>query len=603
MKKVISALTAATMVASMSANVMSAFAVYTESDIAFTLKVNPNSYYLADADGNLTKTAQTSNFTVSEDGKTITFASAADAAGAKFGVGAYIVADVANPSVQQVGGLVESASKSVHIQKTGAKLTGAVTGDEATTYTAAAGDFSYDGFVNTFGSVKRSKYANNTGDMSYGHSGEFTWSYDGPEQFFWIWAYDFKNSKETASFLGAKSDDFPVTEFTVSLDSDIAAGTYTINYGESYEHATYGTTVSSFLNTGESKIVPSSMEGITIIVGGEEVPTETEAAPTETEAAPTETEAAPTETEAAPTDAPEVPTEKEIGDAFTWAIDDVIWEAYDAADADAYVEVPIKVYNDKGLYGAEFQILVNGKSLDDADCPLVLDDMTAESAYSKVKGLVPNLELGAGALSIDGEGDDFAAAGEAAILLTFIPKDGATFEPGTKFTLSFANYKLANYDKEIYSDVVMADGSITIPGGEDTTEPVTETEAVPTETEAQPTETEAVPTETEAVPTETEAVPTETEAAPTEPAPVGEYLYGDVNKNNTVELVDIVMLNRFLTKYDGQTLDAYQIEVANCAGNAAPGEGKSTEADLNGQDSVEILKYLIGLVASLPSQG
>ena len=79
MKKVVSALTASVMCASM-AGIASVFA-YTTDEIGFYLAV----------------TSEDAGYTVSEDGKTITFASAADAAGATFTVGHFISADASKP--------------------------------------------------------------------------------------------------------------------------------------------------------------------------------------------------------------------------------------------------------------------------------------------------------------------------------------------------------------------------------------------------------------------------------------------------------------------------------------------------------------------------
>jgi hypothetical protein len=51
------------------------------------------------------------------------------------------------------------------------------------------------------------------------------------------------------------------------------------------------------------------------------------------------------------------------------------------------------------------------------------------------------------------------------------------------------------------------------------------------------------------------------------------------------------MLNRNLTGYGDQKLDAYQTEVADCY----------DDAKLDGKDSMEILKYLLGLNKALPT--
>jgi hypothetical protein len=572
---------------------MSAFAVYNESDITFYLKANPTSYYTPDG-----KQQQTANFTVSEDGKTVTFASAADAAGAKLGIDAYVSMPTENPTIQQVLGLVTTDSEMIHFGLGNAKLDVAVPGDEEITYTYAGGKTATIGqFVNTFGIYKRGNYDGNTMVMTQ-EDVDASALKTGVSGFSWSWAPVLSPTVLTANFLGDTSDAFPMTEFTIGLDDAITAGTYTIEFNDTIVNS-YGENPYLFISDGETQYKPGTTEGLTIIVGGEEETTEAE--PTETEAEPTETEAEPTETEAEPT---ETETQTVI-DGYTWKLDDVVFENPDASNEDSYVDLPVLVYNDPGTYGVQFRILIDGKTLDDPDCPFVCDGIRNGGGYSRVQAVVPNTAMGFVSLAIQGTadlGDDQCKDGASALVFTLLPKEGVTYTPGTKYKVTFDAVKSEGYNpifaneakEDLMSSLTLAAGSITIPGGEEPTE----TEAEPTETEAEPTETEAEPTETEAEPTETEAEPTETE-----PAPIGDYLYGDVNKNGTVELVDIVMLNRFLTKYDNQALDAYQVEVANCAGNKTPGEGKSTEADLNGQDSVEILKYLIGLVASLPSQG
>ena len=620
MKKVISALTAATMVASMSASVMSAFAVYGPSDIAFTMKVNPNSYYDVST-GTITKKAQDAKFTVSEDGKTITFASAADAAGAKIGIDAYMVADVSSPSVQSVGGLVEVDGKNVHIQhdptdiaQHGANLKKAVDGDAEASYTAKAGAFTADRFVSAFGYIdsRKGTYLDTTSSITYVHSSEWAWAdtYTGPEVLTWIWMYNLSGkgegaTKETAGFLGAKSDDFPVTEFTVELDKDIKDGTYTVSYGKSFEHQQYGETISSFVNVGtKDVVVPATMEGVTIVVGDaqpdtKETPTETKETPTETKETPTETKETPTETKETPTEQVE-PSEASHDKGYEWDIADVEYTPEDMSKDE--VDVDINVYNDPGTYGVQFKVLIDGKEISDPSCPFDLYDVVDAGGYSKIGTLQPNLETGDVAISFSGEGNDTAANGTAAVQFQFIPKEGVTadtFVPGTVYKLTFApeGYKFADYDKNVYKDIVLTAGSITIPGGE----PVTE--ATETTEETKPTETKETPTETKETPTETKETPTETKETPTETkeTPAGDLLYGDVNQNGKVELVDIVMLNRYLTGYDNQTLNETQMEVANCAGNKTKDVVDTKKADLTGADSVEILKYLIGLVASLPT--
>jgi len=634
MKKVISALTAATMVASMSASVMSAFAVYSANDIAFALKVNPDYYYeetvKTGEDGKDTyvagsKVAQTAKFTVSEDGKTITFASKEDAAGAKFGVGFYILADATNPSVQMVGGKLESDSKSVHFNHAGANLTEAVPGDTERTYNAAGTEFTCDYYVNTFGYLKRGSYRDNTNNIAYGHSSEWLWadSYTGPESLIIQWTYGFNedegenpngtvNTATTAAFLGEKSDDFPITDVTVFLDNDIQDGVYNITFGETYEKVEDSGTSEvqvSFVNVdGKNKVTPATMEGIKIVVGSEtpsETESETEATETESESQTEDTQPTETETESQTEDtkpSETEATEPQNFDGYTWKLGDVEYTPVDIKKD--YFELPVYVYNDPGTNGFQFKIKVDGKLIDDADCPFAIDEVTKGKGYASFYQFQPNKKNGFVAGTF-GESDLVATEDVPVINVVFVPKDGVDYAPGNVYKVEFVTDDpnnaptFSNLAKETYTDVTLAAGSITIPGGEQ--QESSETETQPSETETQPSESETQPSETETQPSESETQPSESETQPseseTQPTQPGDYLYGDVNDNGTVELVDIVMLNRFITKYDGQTLNARQIENANCYNNTTP--GASTEADLEGLDSVEILKYLIGLVKSL----
>ena len=99
MKKVISALTAAAMCASMSASVMTAFAAYSANDVTMYLKA-----------------IETSAGTISEDGKTVTFATAADAANAKIKIQSFIKADTENPDILGAGITVTSDSSTIKFE-------------------------------------------------------------------------------------------------------------------------------------------------------------------------------------------------------------------------------------------------------------------------------------------------------------------------------------------------------------------------------------------------------------------------------------------------------------------------------------------------------
>jgi len=609
MKKVISALTAATMVASMSASVMSAFAVYSANDVTFFLKANPTSYYEGNADTGFKKVTQTANFTVSDDGKTITFASAADAAGAKIGIGTYIgVADTSASAIQQIGGMVKTTSDKITFVGN-AVLDAPVDGDTTQTYTYAGGKtFESDQFVNTFGYYKRG-YKYNTMAMTQEVLDASQIPNGGTSAFMWIWGADLLAS-ETAAFLGDNSDDYPMTEFTIALDSSITDGTYTLEY-DTVMTNDYGKNDATFVAQKDTEaFTPSTLEGLTIIVGNAEETSEDTQPSSEEDTQPSSEETQPSsEEDTQPTS--EDTTEPVVIDGYTWKIDDVEFENPDASNEDSYVEVPILVYNDPGTYGVQFRILIDGKTLDDPDCPFICDGIDNGRGYTRIASVIGKTDTGFAALAIQGTdtlGDEQCKDGGAAMIYTFLPKEGVTYTPGTVYKLTFDTTEtddywpaFANEAKEnLMPQLTLAAGSITIPGGE-TTEPSSE-ETEPSSEETEPSSEETEPSSEETEPSSEETEPSSEETQPSsEETQPGNYLYGDVNKNGKVELVDIVMLNRFLTKYDNQTLDAYQVEVANCAGNTTPGASK--ESDLDGQDSIEILKYLIGLVASLPSQG
>lgn len=174
-----------------------------------------------------------------------------------------------------------------------------------------------------------------------------------------------------------------------------------------------------------------------------------------------------------------------------------------------------------------------------------------------------------------------------------IPKD---FPTGTyTFTISgsdestTAPISVANFAKET-REVAGASGTLTITDGE-VVEPTTEP---PVEETTEPTQEPTTEPTQEPTPEPT--------TEPDTPVTPSDYLYGDVNKNGKVELVDIVMLNRFLTGFGDQKLDDYQTVVANCYRAKGESDADTTQKNLDGKDSMEILKHLIGLVKSLPTK-
>ncbi len=554
MKKVVSALTAAAMCASMAAGVMSVFAAYTPEEIAFSLEV-----------------VSTGDYTV--DGNTITFASAEAAKNATFTVAQYIEADPSKVDIQQVGGRVQASDFSVVLADTAASLTDSAYNDTAVEYTLSDGTtFSTKMFVNCFGWLNaRGAYKHGTSMFAVTDESTFSFDYDGTSQLSWIWMYSFDANiyddyKTTAHFLGATSDEYPLTQFDVTLGADITDGEYSIDFVETFDthDAVLGVQDATFVTSGAGDNITPTFKNLKIVVGDASVEPDTQA-PTD---APTDV----------PTDAPtdvEEPTDPPVStDEYAWVIGDV------TADPGEEVPVYITVQNDEGCAGFIFQVLIDGKSIGETDftCSEIAQgdiDYNVET-YADFGLFVGNAEeLMASGANNTAVSDSVAVAGSPVVTMWItVPADA---EPGTVYELSFNDAETAISDIDgVKRTPSLVSGSITVNGEVEPTDAVEPTTEAPTD---EPT-TEAP----------TDEPTTEAPTVPVDP----DYLYGDVNENGVVELVDIVALNRALVEYDGVTKDSlndYQKEVANCYYDGA----------LDGKDSMEILRYLIGNVASLPT--
>ena len=252
MKKIITILTAIATCASMSARMM----VYSANDVEFYLKI-----------------VSASAGTISADGTIITFASPAEAKGAKLVVQEFIKADHSNPSIQQVGSTFSVNDKSISLDN-GVSYSDPI-GQEKE-YTLNGNTVTTDCFVSCFAYAnKRKRFASGTGDATWGHSKDYTWAYDGVDhvdQMTIIWASSFDdpnydNSTETAHFQGYASDAFPFTQFEATI-GDVTDGTYTIDIIDSWEHAELGTQNGTFINVdGKNKILVTNHPGIKIVVG------------------------------------------------------------------------------------------------------------------------------------------------------------------------------------------------------------------------------------------------------------------------------------------------------------------------------------------------
>ncbi len=570
MKKVVSALTAAAMCASMAAGVVSVFA-YTADELTYSLKVV--------SDG---------SYTVSEDGKTITFASAADAANASFTVGHYIKADTSKPAVQQVGGLVEASSPMIHMaadlpisEKDGELLKTAYY-DSAKTYDVNGTSISTNLLVNCFGFVDfLGEYVHSCGDLSWGHSSGWpaSWGNEGDnERLLWVWAYGFDQSdysdyKETAHFLdSSNSEAFPLVQFDVTLDADIKAGTYTIDFVDTYKNQ-YGDAAGTFMNSGDSKLMDTvgNTEGLKIVVGGEAEPTTT-TTEKKPDATTTTTEKKPDATTTDKQDPSDTPA---VIDKYTWDIADGVKPEEANGKRVAYIDVT--VHKDEGTNAIAVGMLINGKTFAEMkeENGLELKQIKQGDAYDRMSVWQANLDTGelAGANGTEDQSTQYGKDG--GVVATYVVLIPDTVPDGV-YDLTFYNVSIGNGAGDAMQDPALGTGTLVIGDVDEPVEPTTTT------TEKKPDATTTTTKKDD---------PTTTTTKKDDPTNDTDYLYGDVNKNGKVELVDIVMLNRNLTGYGDQKLDDYQTEVADCY----------DDAKLDGKDSMEILKYLLGLNTKLPT--
>ncbi|MCR5717900.1 MAG: carbohydrate-binding protein [Oscillospiraceae bacterium] len=131
----------------------------------------------------------------------------------------------------------------------------------------------------------------------------------------------------------------------------------------------------------------------------------------------------------------------------------------------------------------------------------------------------------------------------------------------------------------------------------ETTETPTETTEAPTETTETPTETTEASTETTEAPTETTEAPTETTEAPTETTEVPtetvtdapkEIVYGDLNGDGNVDIMDVIVINKYIIGATKLSDDAEQAADANQDGN------------VDSNDALLILKRAVNIIKSLP---
>ena len=160
-----------------------------------------------------------------------------------------------------------------------------------------------------------------------------------------------------------------------------------------------------------------------------------------------------------------------------------------------------------------------------------------------------------------------------------------------------------NVTFNLYTKSVKAGENVTLGGNENSYQCVNYTvfavpaAETPTETTTEPATTEPPATESTTteppvtettIPAEPETTPAPTTAEPTTTEPVGEEMYGNVNLDDTVSIVDVIMLNKAVLGVE--TLNAQQKINADV----------NLDGECSAEDSLIILKHLVDLVTTLP---
>ena len=263
--------------------------------------------------------------TISADGATVTFASVDDAKGAKLTIQEFIKADTSAPYVVQIqSGFRVKDSKFIRLAEEGVDYEAA--GHNAyTEYDINGTKVKTDKFFSCFASLsKTKKFQSGAMQVTWGHSSEWVFAYDGPDTLNLIWS-----QPSGAPFVSEKSDKYPFTEFYAQLDDNIVEGIYTIEIFDTWNRN--GEEIDgSTINTGNGAVKVTKTRNLTIVVGGRQ---ETPPSETTTQSTPDTTK----------------------GGRLSAAV-------VNAKSNE--VEVPVSIQNNPGLICLAFEVVYDTKALE-----------------------------------------------------------------------------------------------------------------------------------------------------------------------------------------------------------------------------------------------
>lgn len=391
---------------------------------------------------------------------------------------------------------------------------------------------------------------------------------------------------DTPKWLGAKSDEFPVNVFTVTLKKGAAAGDYKVDFVNEAEDAGNGakrnTTQLGFWDVSIKNPLDNllvgglGLEGLTITVEGDKETTTTTTTTDKPATSTTVTTVSDKPITTVTTDDGKVDP---LPEGLVWKVDDVKLTREELVDAGGYVIVPVRVaqVSDQMIAGAAFTF----KLADELTWEGSEIDPTNEAYDNCVNTLnktEPKVNFKCPQPNPDGGRDiGFVCKDEGAVIINLVvslPTDVADGKYDIDMVFEGVDRAVADNDNTT-AKVSLVGGSVTI-GDVNPVEPSSSTTAT---------------TATTPAPSSSSTTATTTKETPATSGTTGTVLYGDSNVDGKVNIADVVCLNQYLVdnaKYDLSAQGKINAEVNL--------DGKLTAAD-----STSIIKSLVKLV-TLPDK-
>ena len=387
---------------------------------------------------------------------------------------------------------------------------------------------------------------------------------------------------DTPKWLGAKSDEFPVNVFTVTVKKGAAAGDYKVDFVNKAEDAGNGAQRNatqlgfwdvSIKNPLDNLLVGGlGLEGLTITVEGDKETTTTTTTTDKPATSTTVTTVSDKPTTTVTTDGGKVDP---LPEGLVWKVDDVKLTREELVANDGLVVVPVRVaqVSDQMIAGAAFTFKLADELTWEGD-EIDPTNEAYDNCVNTLNKTEPKVNFSCPQPNPDGGRDiGFVCKDEGAVIINLVvslPTDVADGKYDIDMIFDGVDRAVAD-NSNTTAKVSLVGGSVTI-GDVNPVEPSSST----TTTTAPPATTSTTATTTK---------------APATSGTTGTVLYGDSNVDGKVNIADVVCLNQYLVdnaKYDLSAQGKINAEVNL--------DGKLTAAD-----STSIIKSLVKLV-TLPDK-